>query len=416
MKQNNGNGRFGEVMSDSLYSYREKFTYNLPTEWGPKYESSREAADAAIKKYGLSEEDFWIKKELSQFKDKIIYTNLILSHSGCIKVNSQQPEEKQFKPGCVREARGTADGGIALIYSSDEQKLFKTGEASPRNSNVSYLYAVAEKRLFDRVVTALSGLYEEGIYGEDEADSFKKNRNVIPNEEPQPAEASAQTAKTETFPARLTAASVPAAPAAVQQSLDIEDLSLPEESPSSDFFLTDEVRARKIKDIDEGVRFTQTNMRTMLDYYGVFSVEEMSDKALLDCADKIATKVARRNRALDEAKKAIAATQPEFGAASAKDATDPGLSPIAAMLMSGSAETEGSQMQPVSKPAPAEVPIGQTIYAVASNAPQNFQELAGQTFDQIGKDLLRGLYKRQNAAGRKYVDADLLKKIEQYIA
>lgn len=403
MKQENN--RFGEVMCDSLYSYKDQYTYNLPTEWGPKYEASRDAADAAIKKYGLSEEDFWIKKTLSDYKDKIIYSNLILSHAGCIKVNEQQPEEKQFKPGCVREAKGTADGGVALLYSSDEQRLFKTGEASPRNSNVSYLYAVAEKRLFDRVVTALSGLYEDGVYGEDEADSFRKNRNVISGDEvaPSAAPTAPRAAWTETStPARADVA--PCTPAPTAPAVPME------KAPAS---LTDAERAAIVKKIKDGVRFTQTNINAMLDYYNSCSLESMNDEALLDCDCKIAAKVSKRAAALNEAKAAIAATTPAPTPVEPQNAT--GLSPIAAMLVNEQADQPAPEIQEVPT-VPVEAPLGETVYAVTDDAPQTYKDLAGQTFDQIGKDILTGLYKRKNALGRKYVDPDLLIKIEEFIA
>ena len=400
----NSTTRFGESLNDSLYSYKENYTYNLPTEWGPKYEAARIAADAAIKKYGLSEDDFWVKKELSPFKDKIVYSNLILSHSGCIKVNNLQPKERQFKPGCVREGKGTQDGGVALIYSSDEQKLFKTGEASPRNSNVSFLYAVAEKRLFDRVVTALSGLYEEGVYGEDEADAFRKNRNVIPNDEAhdQNSPSAKQTMQVKSSPA---IAQKPSAPAVA--------------SPSP---LTASERAELISTINDGVSFTQTNIRTMLDYYSVFSLEEMSDAALIDCEDKICKKVEKRKAALEEAKAAIAATAPPKDMAQNLPQEDSGRSVIAAMLMTDPAEAEPGPV-PIIQADPdavimpsAEIPLGETVYVVSANAPQNFQDLSGQTFDQIGKEMMRGLYRRKNASGRNFVDEELLKKIEAYIA
>lgn len=381
---------FGECKQDKFYSFKEQYEYSCPVDWSPKYETARLAAFGAMAKYGLAEEDFWIKKSLSQFKDKIIYENLILSHSGCIKVNDQQPKERQFKPSCVKEAKGTADGGVALLYSSDEQCLFKTGEASPRNSNVSYLYAVAEKRLFDRVVTALSGLYEAGIYGETEAESFAKGKNA--------------SAKTD-VPAPVQFSAV--------QNVIPEPEAIPEPVP-----LSMEERSRRIEYIKKGAAFTNADIRKMCDFYGVFDFAEMDDASLIDCTSKMETKIANRKTALRNAQTALESNgQVVMPVASTPVQQDQGLSPIAAMLMQGGEQNSPQQVQqPVQESAPAESSLGETVYTVTAAAPQNYQDLAGQTFDQIGKDLLRGLYRRQNAAGRKYVDADLLKKIEAYIA
>lgn len=43
------------------------------------------------------------------------------------------------------------------------------GEASPKNTKNGYPVAIAEKRAMSRVVLKLTGFYQEGVYGEDEA-------------------------------------------------------------------------------------------------------------------------------------------------------------------------------------------------------------------------------------------------------
>lgn len=408
MKQFNVNvneAHFGETSQDKFWSYRDQYEYSCPTEWSPKYEEARAAAFAAIQKYGLSEDDFWIKKELSNFKDKIIYVNLILSHAGCIKVNEQLPEDRQFKPSCVREAKGGQDGGVALLYSSDEQRLFKTGEASPRNSKMSYLYAAAERRLFDRVVTALSGLYENGIYGEAEADSFAKEVNA--SSEPQNLHSS--------MPVRNA---VPARPV-TGVSADIP-ATMEEET-----VLSDNERRQRIEYIKKGVQFTRTDARKMLDFYGVFDYEEMEDAAIIDATSKMENKIVKE-KALRAAQQSVttngqSAPAPMQGMAMPDHQpaiqNEQELSPIAQMIAGGVLKPASEIPQPViTEEASKETPIGETIYTVTDNAPKSFQDMAGQTLDQIGKEMLRGLYKRANAAGRKYVSPELLATIEQYIA
>tara|TARA_R110000765_G_scaffold93005_2_gene175313 strand:- start:1260 stop:1661 length:402 start_codon:yes stop_codon:yes gene_type:complete len=48
------------------------------------------------------------------------------------------------------------------------------GESSPDNTKQKYPVAMAEKRALSRVVLKLSGLYEVGVFGEDESDDFKR--------------------------------------------------------------------------------------------------------------------------------------------------------------------------------------------------------------------------------------------------
>jgi len=49
------------------------------------------------------------------------------------------------------------------------------GECSPENNRNAYVVALAEKRAMSRVVLKLCGFYElGGVFGEDEADTFKK--------------------------------------------------------------------------------------------------------------------------------------------------------------------------------------------------------------------------------------------------
>ena len=48
------------------------------------------------------------------------------------------------------------------------------GESAPDNTRQKYPVAMAEKRALSRVVLKLSGLYEVGVFGEDESDDFKR--------------------------------------------------------------------------------------------------------------------------------------------------------------------------------------------------------------------------------------------------
>lgn len=64
------------------------------------------------------------------------------------------------------------------------EKYIETfGETSPDNTRQKYPIAMAEKRAMSRAVLKLTGFYELGVMGEDEADDFgteaKKHRNSL---------------------------------------------------------------------------------------------------------------------------------------------------------------------------------------------------------------------------------------------
>lgn len=57
-------------------------------------------------------------------------------------------------------------------------KIIETfGEAAPNNNQNSYGVSIAEKRSMSRCVLKLTQLYENQIFGEDEADAFKRSNN-----------------------------------------------------------------------------------------------------------------------------------------------------------------------------------------------------------------------------------------------
>ena len=88
---------FGEK-SKEYYALAGK---EIPVYKTPKYEQAKKAAVDMInsKKYGLTEADFWILMNATKNKDKMMYTSLIISHNGCLKINDALDDK--FKPGCV---------------------------------------------------------------------------------------------------------------------------------------------------------------------------------------------------------------------------------------------------------------------------------------------------------------------------
>lgn len=65
--------------------------------------------------------------------------------------------------------------GVRFDSEGKEVAVITTfGEASPSNCSNAYMMALAEKRAMARAVLKLAGLYEEGIFSEDEADDFRE--------------------------------------------------------------------------------------------------------------------------------------------------------------------------------------------------------------------------------------------------
>lgn len=148
----------------------------IPVYQSPKYEQSKKKALEIIEKYdNINEGDFWILMNLTKKKDKMMYTGLIISHNGCLKINEAQPKEKKFKPSSVLEVDKNGYGNsLVFTYCDSEQGIYEVGEASAINCKNSYPYAMAFKRLFDRVVLKLCGLAFDGVYSDSEADEFKE--------------------------------------------------------------------------------------------------------------------------------------------------------------------------------------------------------------------------------------------------
>lgn len=145
----------------------------IPVTITNKYKEAKNKAIELIKseKYGLSEADFWILMNETKNK-KMQYTTLILSHTGCLKINDTL--EDKFKPECVEIIENGYKGELVFKYCSPEQKIFEIGEVSERNCKNEYPYAMALKRCFDRVVLKLSKLAYSGIMSDSEAEDTQK--------------------------------------------------------------------------------------------------------------------------------------------------------------------------------------------------------------------------------------------------
>ena len=69
------------------------------------------------------------------------------------------------------------DNSCIIIKASatcGDKKIQTFGESTPKNTSNAYPVAMAEKRAMSRAVLKLTGFYELGHFGEDEADDFNR--------------------------------------------------------------------------------------------------------------------------------------------------------------------------------------------------------------------------------------------------
>ena len=170
---------FGEKREE--YDWRTK--KDIPVWKSPKYEESKRKAIEIIEscKYGIVESDFWILMNATK-KGKMAYTGLIISHNGCLKINDKL--ESKFDPSCVSVDKEGYNNSLVYQYCNPKQGLYEVGEVSNDNLKNNYPYAMAYKRLFDRVVLKLSKLSYSGIYSDSEADEFFKRTEIAENTMP----------------------------------------------------------------------------------------------------------------------------------------------------------------------------------------------------------------------------------------
>ncbi len=170
---------FGEKKTE----YSPKHGKELPVWQSPKYLESKEKAVEIINsgKYGVQESDFWILMNVTK-SEKIAYTGLIISHNGCLKINDHL--DSKFDPSCVTVDKDGYKGSLVFTYCNKEQGIYEVGEVSANNCRNEYPYAMAYKRLFDRVVLKLSKLAYDGIYSDSEAEEFAQRLDSVEAEQP----------------------------------------------------------------------------------------------------------------------------------------------------------------------------------------------------------------------------------------
>ena len=173
-------------MCECDYDFDEKASENGKQVWqSSKYKESKRKAIEMIsaEKYHLSEADFWILKNETK-NGGIMYSGLIISHNGCLKINDAM--DVKFDASCVTVDKDGWGGSLVYTYCCPAQGIYEVGEASAKNCKNAYPYAMAYKRMFDRVVLKLSKLAYAGIYSEAESEEFKEPLDA-PKREPKKA-------------------------------------------------------------------------------------------------------------------------------------------------------------------------------------------------------------------------------------
>jgi hypothetical protein len=120
-------------------------------------------------KYGLNQDSFWKHKQSGKW---------IISHNGAMKIAAQEGIEFS-KPDVHRDDMTS----VALFGEATlgDRTVWTFGEAMPENCRMPYFWAMAEKRLKDRLTLMLIDAYGE-VYSEVEADEFSQ-KEMIPNKE-----------------------------------------------------------------------------------------------------------------------------------------------------------------------------------------------------------------------------------------
>lgn len=178
---------FGEKKKEKVKDRDSQKWLELEVWQSPKYLQSKKKAIELIEKgnYGLDEADFWIL--MNKGGEKMVYSGLIISHDGCLKINDQLDEKLKFEPESTAIYKDEAGGkSVVMSYINSAQGIYEFGEISPNNCKNEYPYAMVLKRLFDRVVLRTSKIGFFGIYSVSESDSFTKKEEVEERQKDEP--------------------------------------------------------------------------------------------------------------------------------------------------------------------------------------------------------------------------------------
>ena len=125
-----------------------------------------EALKEKYLKYGLSKEDVFKHQHY-----------VIITRSGIEKIQGIEQIDIVYEVVrcetnfAVVKAKALKDEVLIETFGSAlKGATFKDG-----NTNTFYVIEMAEKRALSRAVLKLTGMYELGVFGEDESEDFKRN-------------------------------------------------------------------------------------------------------------------------------------------------------------------------------------------------------------------------------------------------
>lgn len=148
----------------------------------PKYKEAKAKIIKLLESEGykdvLEESDFWILVNTYSNGTKAMYSGLIISHDGCLKINDHLEEELKFKPQCMSLDKDGYNNSLVYTYCCEEQGIYEVGEVNNKNCKNAYSYAMALKRCMDRVILKNSKIAYWGVYSDSEADEFTKREEI----------------------------------------------------------------------------------------------------------------------------------------------------------------------------------------------------------------------------------------------
>ena len=127
-------------------------------------ETKQEILNRLFIENNLTDEDY--------FKHKF-YT--IITRSGIDKIQASNDIRICYK--LIYNSPDTKCVIIKATATMGDKFIETFGEAAPMNNQNSYPIAMAEKRAMSRACLKLTGFYENNVFGEEEADAFKRNNN-----------------------------------------------------------------------------------------------------------------------------------------------------------------------------------------------------------------------------------------------
>ena len=127
-------------------------------------ETKQEILNRLFIENNLTDEDY--------FKHKF-YT--IITRSGIDKIQASNDIRISYK--LIYNSPDTKCVIIKATATMGDKVIETFGEAAPMNNQNSYPIAMAEKRAMSRACLKLAGFYENNVFGEMEAEDFKRSNN-----------------------------------------------------------------------------------------------------------------------------------------------------------------------------------------------------------------------------------------------